>query len=53
MKLAFVSLLLVSTGFLMIAVAGDAKVTYIAHDKVAKGGTLISTSGSHGYGGNA
>ena len=42
MKLAFVSLFLVATAFLLVAAAGDAKVTYIAHDKVAKGGTLIS-----------
>src|SRR5260370_42140741 len=42
MKLGFLSLLLVSTAFLLIAAGGDSKVTYISHDKVAKGGTLIS-----------
>ena len=34
--------LLFATAVLLVAAAGDAKVTFIAHDKVAKGGTLVT-----------
>src|SRR6266536_33607 len=43
MKLALISLLVVSAAVLLSAAAGDAKVTYIAHDKVPKNGTIISS----------
>jgi quercetin dioxygenase-like cupin family protein len=42
MKLAFVSLLLVSTAFFLFAAGDDGKVTFISHDKVSKNGTLVS-----------
>ncbi len=41
MKLALVFVLLVSTAFLLSAAGTDAKVTYVGHDKVTKGGTLV------------
>jgi quercetin dioxygenase-like cupin family protein len=42
MKLALVLVLLVSTAFLVMAAAGDTKVTYVAHDKVPKNGTIVT-----------
>jgi quercetin dioxygenase-like cupin family protein len=42
MKFAFVTLLLVSSAFLFVAAGGDAKVTYVSHDKVPKNGTVVS-----------
>jgi quercetin dioxygenase-like cupin family protein len=41
MKLALVFLLLLSTAFLLSAAGTDGKVTYVGHDKVSKGGTLV------------
>ena len=41
MKIAFVSLLLTATAVVLFAAAGDAKVTYISHDKVPKNGTMV------------
>lgn len=41
MKIAFVSLLLTATAIVLFAAAGDAKVTYISHDKVPKNGTMV------------
>ena len=43
MKLGLVLVTLIVTAVMLSAAAGDAKVTYIGHDKVAKGGTLMST----------
>jgi len=42
MKLGLVLTILFATALLLVAAAGDARVTYIPHDKVAKGGTLVS-----------
>ncbi len=42
MKFVFVSLLLLSTVVLLLAAGGDAKVTYVSHDKVSKNGTLVT-----------
>jgi quercetin dioxygenase-like cupin family protein len=41
MKLAFVPLLLLAS-FFLIAAGTDTRVTYIAHDKVPKNGTMVS-----------
>ena len=43
MKLGLVLVTLIVTAVMLSAEAGDAKVTYIGHDKVSKGGTLLST----------
>jgi quercetin dioxygenase-like cupin family protein len=42
MKLGLVLTLLLATAVLLTAAAGDAKVTYISHDKVEKGGTIFT-----------
>lgn len=42
MKLVVLSLALLSTVVLVWAAGGDAKVTYVSHDKVLKNGTLVS-----------
>src|SRR2546423_13528897 len=42
MKPVLVLTLLFTTAVLRVGAAGDAKVTFIAHDKVAKGGTLVT-----------
>lgn len=41
MKIAFVSFLLTATAVVLFAAAGDAKVTYISHDKVPRNGTMV------------
>ena len=41
MKLGLVLVTLIVTAVMLSAAAGDTKVTYIGHDKVAKGGTLV------------
>jgi quercetin dioxygenase-like cupin family protein len=42
MKTGLMLILLFAAAVLVSAAAGDARVTYIGHDKVAKGGTLVS-----------
>jgi quercetin dioxygenase-like cupin family protein len=42
MKTGLMLILLFAAAVLVTAAAGDARVTYIGHDKVAKGGTLVS-----------
>jgi len=42
MKLGLVLVTLIVTAVMLSAATGDAKVTYIGHDKVSKGGTLLS-----------
>src|SRR5467141_2291685 len=42
MRLSLMVTLLFATAVLLVAAAGDGKVTFIAHDKVAKGGTLVT-----------
>src|SRR5262249_22961875 len=43
-RLGLTLLTLLSAVALLMAAAGDARVTYLSHDKVAKGGTLITAS---------
>jgi len=42
MKPGLVLTLLIATAVLLAAAAGDARITFVAHDKVAKGGTLVT-----------
>src|SRR2546429_1779794 len=44
MKLGLVFLTLLAAAVVLTAAAGDAKVTYVGHDKVAKGGALVTSN---------